>query len=353
MSFQAFANVGSKLHPLKRFNMCHEPTRPTLGTRARSWCPKLFTVTVLAVASTNCSLQDFDSLSAGSGSGGKSSANGGSATSIATATGAVSGTRATANGGFDAGGRGVTGGAEAIVNAGAAGDLSGSGGNGAGGTNQAPGGTTSKPVSGVCPAFEGTGGTLITPPSNDFEANFDGWVRMSGIAGLVRVEGDGTACSGTAYLASGAFRKGGWDGPVLDLMPYMQPGHSYQLTLAARYNSTTVPPSERMIGMTVVTACSESEVFYSPLSKLRATSNWVRLQSVAPIVFPPSACLDVKMASVYVETDDADMNLSFDIDDFRLIEVTAPSVGGGGAAGAAGAAPVDVGGNAGAGGSGA
>lgn len=175
---------------------------------------------------------------------------------------------------------------------------------------------------------------------------------MSGSAGVARVQGDGTACIGAGYLTSGTNRQGGWDGPVVSLLPYLIAGHSYNVTVAARFNSATLPTSERTIGLTTVIACSETEIFYTPLQKTKTISNWVRLQSAAPIKFPPSVCADPKMMSVYVETEDSDMGLAIDVDDFRLFDMAEPSVGAGGAAGAGGMASAGNAGAAGRGGSG-
>lgn len=352
MPFLPFVKVRSESHLVKQSSRNQEDTRRPSESRPRLWSPKALALSLWAISSTNCSLQDFDALTAGSSSGGHSPASGG-ATSVATRTAA--GTSANAIGGFETGGRGSAGAATALGDAGSAGGPMGGAGNSAGSTSQAIGGTTATFAPIVCPPYVGTGGALVTPPSNDFETNLGSWVRVSGGSGLLSRLEDQTACSGAAYMSSGGFRKGGWDGPSIDLTTYMSPGRSYHVTLAARFSAKTLPPSSRVIELVMITVCDENPPLYTTLSVMTTTSNWVRLQTdpALPITFPLAGCNVMYHAAVYLQTSDADVNLALDADDFRLIDVTPPSVGVGGAGGAGGTTALDFAGNAGAAGSGA
>ncbi len=337
-----------------RSNLCNSRTLITLA--AVLWL-------------TGCSLADLSSLSRGHGksSAGATSRNGGAAGRYASSTRA--GATTTAYGGTDVVAGGGGGGSGEVAGGGGSGEVAGGGGSGevaGGGESGAAfgggaagaesagepamagrssggsagsdvlGGTagTSQPSS--CPAYDGKGGVLVTPPSNDFENNIDQWTKLSSVSGITRATGDGSACSGTAYLScNGANRQAGWDGPSIALTPYVSSGHSYAVTLAVRFNKSTAPESGRSIGLTAITVCEGTTTpTYTAYPKVLTTSNWARLVSTQPLVVPPVGCTSLTHAAIYVETDDADATRSLDIDDFRLIDLTNPASSGGGAANA-------------------
>ncbi|HEY5957972.1 MAG TPA: hypothetical protein VIV60_15520, partial [Polyangiaceae bacterium] len=122
-------------------------------------------------------------------------------------------------------------------------------------------------------------------------------------------------------------------GPSITIMPYLTIGHSYVVTVAARFNQTNALTTGRSIGLTMITVCDGGDPVYTPLRKAITTSTWARLQSDLPLRVPPNGCKTLSHAAVYVETDDADAALTIDLDDFRLIDITNPVA----AAGAAGA----------------
>jgi hypothetical protein len=220
-----------------------------------------------------------------------------------------------------------------------------------GGANQGGnGGTSGTTAPSSCPAFVGSGGVLITPPSDSYETSIEGWSKLSGLSGMTRVEGDGTACDGVAYLAAnGALRQGGWDGPSVTLVNYLTVGHSYVMAIAARLNNGTgtAPIAGRAIGLTMITVCDGGSPVYTQLRRAVTTTSWLRLQTEV-LTIPPAGCKSLTHIAVYVETDDADKAMSIELDDFRLYDKTNPSSLGG-AAGAAGASSLtEVAGGAGA-----
>ncbi|HMA91283.1 MAG TPA: carbohydrate binding domain-containing protein [Polyangiaceae bacterium] len=206
-----------------------------------------------------------------------------------------------------------------------------------------------------CPLYVGTGGTLVTPPTNGFEENSLEWGRTAAptsASGVSRVTNDVSACEGTAYLlCDGDVRAASWDGPAINLVRFVQLGHKYAVTAAVRFDSkANVSGAGQTLGFTMGYWCDSQPTTgegneYINLHTMRASAaSWSRLKGTFD--FPPVACKDpnsVTKLQVYFETAygvTEAAQASFHVDDFQLIDLTgaAGAPGNGGAAGAAGAA---------------
>ena len=188
----------------------------------------------------------------------------------------------------------------------------------------------------TCPAYDATGGVLVTPPSNGFESDITDWTTMTGkSASLSRQQSATSACEGTWYLAcDGASRSGPWDGPKFIILPYVVVGHQYAVTVAARFDPENAPAAAGTIIFSTVNACSDSSVatVFRNLQRATTLSDWVRLSgTVEPVL---EGCSQLSEVTVYVESDSVDQPYSIDVNDFQLWDVTPATASD--AAGAAG-----------------
>ena len=268
------------------------------------------------VSAVGCSTQNFDYLTSGAGGstnlpsvGGKSAVGGASRTTQGSG-GTVSGTggdTSSAQGGatpLATGGAPATGGAIA--------------------TGGSPGGGDS---SGPCPAYTGTGGSVVTPPSNSFDSSVTGWSTTAEMTAPLVAVTTGWSCEGTGHLlCNGSGRSGGsngWDGPGINLLPYLVAGHQYVVTVAARFDPANAPSSGGALTLVVALACADSSVtaIYANLQQSPATTSWIRLTGNLPAP-TMSGCTNLMKEFMYVQSDDSDSTRSIDLDDFRLIDVT-------------------------------
>ncbi|MGC4065173.1 MAG: carbohydrate binding domain-containing protein [Polyangiaceae bacterium] len=261
----------------------------------------------LGVGFAGCSLQSFDYLSKGSGgkdaggSGGKGDGGGGAdsggSTSSSTSQGGTAGT-STSGGGSTAAGGASTGGTSGTV------------------------GTTT-PV-GSCTYVPGTG-RLLKPPTNSFEVDTGDWSTTSAnFSAISLVQGDGHACDGSSYITcNGAARTGAWDGPAIELLSYVTPGHEYLVTVAARFNQATTLTSAKPLIMSTAAHCVDTNVkpVFSRVQQRGAYTNWVRFTST--IVVEMAGCTtDLSRFVLYLETDDTAATQSIDVDDFQILDLT-------------------------------
>lgn len=286
---------------------------------------------------TGCSLDDQYER----GRGGSQAAVGASA-GAGMAAGASSGGSPASGGFVNTGGTllsspsTINGGAGVDATTGAAAGGAGSSNEGTGSHAGSTNSTSTTTWSIACPAHNGTGGVLLTPPSNDFELTLGTWTRLAGDSGVSRVDGDGTACEGSGYLTcDGATRVGGgWDGPAIDVLPYMVPGHTYDVSAVIRFNPSSAPSAQRKVGLSQDVVCEDGIGKRNPVQHVLTTSSWARVRNATPLKFPPKGCLTVSRMRFYVETSEEEGSLSIDIDDFRLIDTTDSTGGAGGAGGA-------------------
>jgi hypothetical protein len=185
-----------------------------------------------------------------------------------------------------------------------------------GGTKAATGGSTS------C-AYTATGGTVVTPPTNGFEANTTGWATISGKS-VSRASTN--ACEGSSYLVcDGANRRGGtedgWDGPGVDVLPYLTSGHTYTVTLAARFDPQKAPAAAAALTMSSVISCTNTSVtsVYTHLQQQNVLTTWTRFTAALPAV-TLSGCTTIAKVQVYVETANTESTKSIDVDNFVLID---------------------------------
>ncbi len=192
----------------------------------------------------------------------------------------------------------------------------------------------------ICPAYNGTGGVLLTPPSNGFESDIVAWTTMSeNPSALSRKQMAPSSCQGSWYLAcDGASRGGSWDGPKLMILPYVLPGHEYVVTLAARFDPENAPPTPRALILSTVNACSDASVStkFKRLHLETTLTDWMRFSGTVRSTL--EGCTQLSEVTIYVETDAIDQTYSIDVDDFQLWDVTSATASGGsgGVAGAAG-----------------
>jgi hypothetical protein len=180
---------------------------------------------------------------------------------------------------------------------------------------------------------------LVTPPSNGFESDNADWTTMTGkVNSLVRKQMTPSTCQGAWYLTcDGVSRGGPWDGPKINLVPYVVPGHEYLVTLAARFAPENAPSAASSIVLSTVNACSDSSVStkFRRLQADTTRTDWVRLTGT--VMTTLTGCAQLSEVTIYVETDAANQTNSIDIDDFQVIDMTS-ATGSGGAGGVAGAA---------------
>ncbi len=306
----------------------------------------------------SCSLQDLDKLGPGNSNAGgavseggtdstggtTSPTTGGSSTSgqAGAYAGQSSGNAGTVNSAAGTAGKsGIAGAVGKAGNAALGGAPPATGGapTGSGGTTGI-GGTTSRDS--VCPTYTGTGGTLVTPPSNGFELDVSGWSTVAErVAAISRGQGGSNACEGSSYLAcNGAMRQAGWDGPAINIFSSVVEGHTYAVTLAARFDPNNAPASAKSLRLVTAKYCSDSSVAieYARVAEQLASFSWLRLNGTiqASLV----GCPSLRRLVMYVETDEAELSNSLHVDDLRLYDMTAGSGGGAGGAGTAGGGSV-------------
>lgn len=200
-------------------------------------------------------------------------------------------------------------------------------------TSGATGGNTTQGGTGpvYCPAYDSDGGTLITPPSTGFESGLGSWTTTSQNTSAVSVtQGSTTACEGTAYLVcNGAFRNGAWDGPAIDLLPYLVAGHQYAVSIAARVDPSNSPTTDMTFEITSGLICADSNETpeFSSFQQLIATTNeWYRMSGKVETSVAGGGCTQLAHLWLYVSTDPNIQTYSIDVDDFQLWDVT-PTTG--------------------------
>lgn len=332
------------------------------ATQLRSHClrylpqlkSRVFVGSCVATLVASCSLRNLDELDRGWGEGGSEN-SGGSSSKGGGVTGATAGTgnvTSPASGGSVSTGSGGT--------TADPGTTAPTGGVSTGG--QAATTTTGSAVASNCPAATARNGKEIY--SYGFEAGLGGWERTSGRAGVVTT--DVSACEGGSYFTlDGALRSGGWDGPAYNFFSYATLGSSYHFSIAVRFNrKDVVAAGSKTLSATIATYCESigEAGAYTPLTGVASGNEWTRIETLVPFVYrvpssgPSCTTGVVTRLTLYIETLDADVGLSIDVDDVHIWEVagsgTGGAGGGGGMAGAAGSAGMaGAGGNAGAGGS--
>ena len=243
--------------------------------------------------------------SGGAGLGGRTQggtvATGGVSTG-GVATGGVA-TGGVATGGVATGGA-ATGGATTVATGGSA---------ATGGSKAATGGATS------CVPYTGTGGSVLTPPSNGFEANTTGWSTLSG---RTVSRASTNACEGSSYLVCSnrtGGTTGGWDGPTVDVLSYLTDGHTYTVTLAARFDPAKAPTAAAALTMSAVVSCTNTSVsaVYTHIQQQNVLTSWVRFAGTLPTTL--TGCTSIAKLQVYVETADTEGTDSIDVDNFMLI----------------------------------
>jgi hypothetical protein len=164
----------------------------------------------------------------------------------------------------------------------------------------------------------------MTPPSNGFESNITGWSTLSATAGAnSRVTGSSSACLGSAYLAcDGTKRSGAWDGPSINVFSYLVSGHTYIVTLAARFDPKNAPSAAKPLIFSAVVTCNSTSVSagYTHLQQIDTLTSWTRFSGTLPTTL--TNCTSVATVGVYVETNSTEATYSIDVDDFQFIDVT-------------------------------
>ena len=189
-----------------------------------------------------------------------------------------------------------------------------------GGAPAATGGTNN-----TCPAYTGTAGKLIAPPTNGFESDTTNWILLSGTTGAIsRVTNSASACEGSSFLScDGTKRSGNWDGPSIAVLSYLVSGHTYAVTLAARFTPQNAPTAAKPLIMSVEVACTSTSTSagYTHVQQTDTFTSWVRFSGTLPTTL--TNCTSVSKVIAYVETlNAAEAAFSIDLDDFRLIDTT-------------------------------
>lgn len=262
---------------------------------------------------SGCSLQGFDYLTKGGASsvGGSDQSGGGTSDNP---QGGTANTGGANTGGVPAGGAN-TGGALNTGGISSGGTLASTAPTGDGGPDDLSG----------C-AFTQTGGKLLVPPSQGFETDLVGWTTTSSRAtALSRVAGNGENCEGNWYMScDGSQRVGNWDGPTVDVATYVTVGHTYVFSVAVRQTLVSAPSSATSMRLVVSRACPSVSTIYDPDLATRVVStSWVRLTGpFTPVL--PSGCTALTSVKLYVVSNEASSPyISFDVDDFKLIDLSA------------------------------
>jgi hypothetical protein len=179
---------------------------------------------------------------------------------------------------------------------------------------------------------------LVTPPSNGFELEMRNWATTSEDASALTRKSASDACEGSSYVTcAGGRRAAAWDGPKLDIYPYLIPGHVYAVTMLARFSPQNAPSSAANVIFTSSKVCIDSSVgkTYTVLDTKRTATDWIRLSGSFDTKL--AGCSELAHMTVYLNSEDANANNSLDIDEFQLWDLS-PATGTGGAAGASGVA---------------
>lgn len=176
---------------------------------------------------------------------------------------------------------------------------------------------------------------MLTPPSTSFEVNITGWSLVNqNTSALSKGQGNGNACDGSYYLAvDGSVRGNDWNGPLLDLTPYIVQGRTYAVTVAARFEPASAPTTASGLTLVCHRKCSDGTESFSPGATLTSTYEWVRFSE--SLLASTSGCPALTAMRVYVQTDVAHKSNSLHVDDFRIYDMSVSAAGGsgGGAAG--------------------
>ena len=288
-----------------------------------------------------CSIQDFGYLTNGGSKNTGGSGQSGGATSENHQGGSSN-----AGGSSNPGGSSNAGGSSNPGGSSNTGGLSNTGGSNTGGSNTggaSSGGTsstncstsTSLDLSGC--AFAQTGGQLLVPPSQGFESDIKDWSTTSGHSNaLSRVPGNGANCEGSWYMhCDGNLRQtAGWDGPAIEVSSYVTVGHLYQVSVASRQTpSSSCSPA---ISMKLVLSRTCSTTAYDDLFTTWVLTNWVRLTGQFTLA-APAGCTVPQSVRLYVASNETAPPLaSFDVDDFKLIDLSASGTSGTGGTTSAG-----------------
>jgi Carbohydrate binding domain len=308
------------------------PCLLTISQTIRAISHRSLFTSLLVLCVDGCSVQDFSYLSKGT-AGGDNSAGGDSNQAVGGSGGSNGGDANQAGGGSDAGGK------------------SGSKSNGGSGTttttSTATGGTvnqvgpTTVPTIGTggstvvankCAYVASANGVMVTPPSQNFESITGAWTSQSGQAPPARII-DGDACEGTAYIRiDGAARKASWDGPSISVLPYVVPGHTYRVSIAARLSPTNTTTTSQQLTLNLAKKCVDTTVTdtydWASVQSVTVASSWVRMTGVLTPTM--TGCTTMSRYDVYIDGGEGDSATTFrsiDVDDFRLIDTT-PGVGG-------------------------
>ncbi len=194
-----------------------------------------------------------------------------------------------------------------------------------GGTVAATGGTVAATGGSTSCKYTPASGSVVTPPSNGFEANTTGWALVSGSTSAIsRATGSANACEGSAYLVcDGSKRTNAWDGPAINVLSYLKSGRTYTVTLAARFDPAKAPSAAAPLQLSVAVACTSTSVgsAYSHLQATDTLTSWVRFTGTLPTTM--TGCSSISVVQVYVETvNTSEQADSIDVDDFQLIDTT-------------------------------
>lgn len=285
---------------------------------------------------SGCSLQGFDYLSKSNSSAGGSDQFGGSTSGDlqggAAATGGAGGV---ATGGAHTGGAATGGAATGGAHTGGA----ATGGISSGGTlSSSTASFDAGPDDLKGCAFSQTAGKLLVPPSQGFETDLGSWTTTSGVtSSLSRLAGNGNNCEGSFYMhCDGAKRTANWEAPSIEVVSLVTLGHNYQLSVAAREVSASSSAPTGGLKLTYSILCTGlSTPFYADPLTVPVNTNWVRLTAQILLAAPSGCTTPVTLTSVrlYVATTDAEKAapyVSIDVDDFKLIDLTASGTPDGG-----------------------
>jgi hypothetical protein len=305
----------------------------SLGSRPDSTYSRRSLTLLVLWSLGGCSLQDFSELTSGAASntGGTTQSGGTAANGGATSAGGMTNTGGASNAGGASNTAGAnTGGASSTAGA------TNAGGTSSGGTSS---GTSSNSTGGLdlrgCP-FAQTGGQLLVPPSQGFENDLNGWTTTSQkTAALKRAPGNSENCEGNWYMScDGTRRDGAWDGPAIEVGMYVTLGRTYQCSVAAR--RTPSSSSSAAIDMKLVVSTTCTTTAYSDFATASVSTSWVRLTGQFTL---SAGCTAPSSVRLYIASlEGASPYSSFDVDDFKLIDLSPPATGSGGASSTGGAA---------------
>jgi hypothetical protein len=133
-------------------------------------------------------------------------------------------------------------------------------------------------------------------------------------------------------------RSAEWDGPALEVLPYVVAGHTYVVSVAARFDPTEPAPSDKTLRLAASKTCTDATVAvtYGHLNEKISTGSWLRLTGTFKVEL--AGCSQLSRLVVYVETTAGAKTSSIQLDDFQFYDMTSPDQVDLGAAGAAGAA---------------